>query len=96
MPRSSWEWFDNIEKLFHRDEITEQQYLDGMDKLKKTIKDWVDKVKTHVFGVKYPKYDYWLRKTTAKTSAYKKRIIRYMEKHPAATLSEARGHGKKR
>ena len=92
MPRSSWEWFDNIEKLFHRDEITEQQYLDGMDKLKKTIKDWMDKVKTHVFGVKYPTFKFWQKRTTSKTSAYQRRIWRFMLKHPDASLSEARGH----
>jgi len=45
-----------------------------------------------VFSFKFPTFAHWQAKTTAKTSAYMKRIQRYLLKHPGATLKEARGH----
>lgn len=38
----------------------------------------------------------WLQHSTSKTTTYQKRITRYMESHPGATLQEARGHKPKR
>jgi len=45
-----------------------------------------------VFSFRFPTFAHWLAKTTSKTSAYQKRIQRYLARHPGATLKEARGH----
>jgi hypothetical protein len=47
-----------------------------------------------VFSVKFPDYASW-RESEARTSAYQRRIQRYMQRFPHATLAEARGHGKR-
>jgi hypothetical protein len=44
-----------------------------------------------VFSRRYSSYNLWLKHET-RTTAYQRRIIRYMQKHPNASLREARGH----
>jgi len=46
---------------------------------------------TKKFSRKYSSYNLWLEHET-RTTAYQRRIIRYMQKHPNASLREARGH----
>ena len=48
------------------------------------------------FSRKYVSFPVWLEKTarTTRTTRYQQRVIRYMQKHPDANLSEARGHTK--
>jgi len=48
-------------------------------------------VRTKKFSRKYSSYNLWLEHET-RTTAYQRRIIRYMQKHPNASLREARGH----
>jgi len=48
-------------------------------------------VRTKKFSRKYSNYNLWLKHET-RTTAYQRRIIRYMQKHPNSTLREARGH----
>ena len=67
-----WQWFDELEKAFEREEISEEEYLKNITPIKKAIKIKKEK------------------------DIYTKRIVRYMLKHPDATLSEARGHSEKR
>jgi len=47
------------------------------------------------FSRKYKTFNDWL-KTETRTTPYQRRIIRYVQKHPNATLKQARGHGKKK
>ncbi|MGD0451900.1 MAG: hypothetical protein ABSA79_12715 [Candidatus Bathyarchaeia archaeon] len=47
------------------------------------------------FSTKYSSFQQW-QSETARTTAYERRISNYMQNHPTATLSEARGHRAKR
>ena len=47
------------------------------------------------FSRAYVSFDVWLEKAT-RTTAYQRRIISYVRLHPNSSLSEARGHAKKR
>lgn len=47
------------------------------------------------FSRSYDSYAVWLDKRT-RTTAYQQRIILYMQKHPDATLAQARGHSLKK
>ena len=46
------------------------------------------------FSIKYGSFSGWEQKGT-RSSAHERRIMRYMERHPTATLAEARGHRRK-
>ena len=48
-------------------------------------------VRTKKFSRKYSSYNLWLEHET-RTTSYQRRVIRYMQKHPNASLREARGH----
>ena len=91
MTKTSEEWFNELDEMRERDEISEEEYNEEtkgiMDKVK-DFKNWVRKK----FSRKIPSFQFWKSTTTSKTSTYRKRIESYMVRHPKATLKEARGH----
>ena len=97
MTKTTPEWFDELEKMFKREEISEKQYVAETKSIwkvaKEIITEHLKELGKRVFSVKHPTYLSWSPK--GKTTAYSKRIMSYMLKHPNATLKEARGHGKK-
>ena len=97
MPKTTPEWFDELEKMFRREEISQKEYEFETKSLWKKAKEIITahfkKLGKRIFSVKHPTYLSWSPK--GKTTAYSKRIMSYMLKHPNATLKEARGHGKK-
>ena len=44
------------------------------------------------FSRNYANFNVWKEQTTTRTTAYQRRIMLYMQKHPDATLEQARGH----
>ena len=49
---------------------------------------YLDKIFSHLFST----FKEWQEAPKKRTTKYEERIKRYMEKHPGATLAEARGH----
>ena len=98
MPKTTPEWFDELEKMFRREEISQKEYEKETKSIWRTAKEVIiehfKELGKRIFSIKYPTYLGWSPK--GKTTAYSKRIMSYMLKHPKATLKEARGHGKKK
>lgn len=84
MPKTTKEWLEELEKIFEREAITEEEYKKQTEK---AIPTW------QAFSKQYPTPENWQAATTATSTPYKQRIERYLLKHPTATLKEARGHG---
>ena len=97
MTKTTEEWFDELEEMFVREEISKEDYITETKSIwkiaKEIITEHLKKLGKRIFSVKYPTYLGWSPK--GKTTAYSKRIMSYLFKHPNATLKEARGHGKK-
>ena len=98
MTKTTEEWFDELEEMFEREEISKEEYVKETksiwSKAKEIITKHLKEIGKRLFSIKYPTYKGWSPK--GKTTAYSKRIMSYMLKHPKATLKEARGHGKKK
>ena len=92
MPKPCWEWFDDLETAFERDEIEPKVYEKAMRTLKPSLPSWRDKIKGKLLSIRFPSLTFWRATTGAKTTAYRRRIESYLKRHPKATLKEARGH----
>lgn len=93
MPRPSWEWFDEIERLLERKEISPKEYERNIRILKPTLRIWKDKTKRPILSPRFPSLAFWKSDSVAKSDSYRRRIESYLKRHPTATLKEARGHG---
>jgi len=83
---------DMLEK--QRKEQAEAEAEEGRRETQRVAgKEAVKQAEERRFSRSYATYQVWMEKT-ARTTRYQQRIIQYMQRHPDASLSEARGHTK--